>query len=393
MDLNYSDAHRWTNCAYSATWPKAPYRRSQSADEGKVASMVASLIFYKPDAPEVPDYGTRFVVNYGQVLTATEDEDEGSIVVFDRKMHELILKFTNEVQRDPLYEHSINHVVPKLIEGGEDTQIDAVTHGEEGEITLHQLHFGHVEHKRFHKLIIAAYAYLDCFTVINLKIHQPRLNVVHETTFTIDEIKKAWEQISSAAKAIASGERGFKAGSWCANCNAGTACKYRDKQINDITEGKLTEIAKTELNELTLADKYKMLDQVKAWCKSVEQEVYREMVENGEKLSGLKVVEGQGGKRKWISEEEVEAKMTAMKLKHGVMYSKKVISPTAAEAAAKAGDIGPRQWAKLQDEITRSEGKLTIALEDDKRPAVEVKPPVDLMPDLPNPDGFSEDLV
>jgi hypothetical protein len=52
----------------------------------------------------------------------------------------------------------------------------------------------------------------------------------------------------------------------------------------------------------------------------------------------------------------------------------KLISPATAEKLAKAGDIGERQWAKVQELITQKDGVPHVAPESDSRPALEIKP-------------------
>jgi len=74
--------------------------------------------------------------------------------------------------------------------------------------------------------------------------------------------------------------------------------------------------------------------------------------------------------------------LKSMRLKHDQMYDYSVISPTAAEKLAKAGEIGPRQWPKLQSLITRSDGKPSVAPESDKRPALVVTPSADDFDDV-----------
>ena len=47
------------------------------------------------------------------------------------------------------------------------------------------------------------------------------------------------------------------------------------------------------------------------------------------------------------------------------------------DLSVKAGTIGPRQWGKLQEVITQSEGKPHVAPLSDSRPALEIKPVAD----------------
>jgi hypothetical protein len=90
----------------------------------------------------------------------------------------------------------------------------------------------------------------------------------------------------------------------------------------------------------------------------------------GQKVPGYKLVEGRKGSRKWVDATDVEATMKSMRLKEDVIYERSLISPTTAEKLHKSGAIGPRQWPKLQELITQTEGKPSVAPASDKRPAL-----------------------
>jgi len=64
------------------------------------------------------------------------------------------------------------------------------------------------------------------------------------------------------------------------------------------------------------------------------------------------------------------------------MYDFKLISPASAEKLAKAEVLGKRQWPKLQELITQSEGKPHVAPASDSRPALTVTPVVDDFTDV-----------
>jgi hypothetical protein len=80
-------------------------------------------------------------------------------------------------------------------------------------------------------------------------------------------------------------------------------------------------------------------------------------------------VEGRKGARKWTSDEEAEAALKSMRLKSDEMYDYSVKSPTSIEKILKDN---PRRWTKLQELISRSDGKPSVAPESDKRPALAI---------------------
>lgn len=113
------------------------------------------------------------------------------------------------------------------------------------------------------------------------------------------------------------------------------------------------------------------VDLVEGWCKAVRAEVERRMLA-GTPVPGWKLVTGKAGSRSWGDAEEAAKVLKSMRLRDDVMYDWSLISPTTAEKLHAAGTIKPRQWAKLQDLITRSNGKPSVAPATDKRPALDI---------------------
>jgi len=84
-------------------------------------------------------------------------------------------------------------------------------------------------------------------------------------------------------------------------------------------------------------------------------------------------VAGKRGARAWTdakAAEELLRKQFRLTIKQA--YDLKLISPTSAEKLAKAGDLGPKQWARAQELIHQPDGKPHVAPESDPRPALAV---------------------
>lgn len=113
------------------------------------------------------------------------------------------------------------------------------------------------------------------------------------------------------------------------------------------------------------------VDLLEMFCKAVRAETERRLTAGGT-VPGFKLVEGKRGHRKWVNPDEAELQLKSMRLKTEQMYDLSLISPTTAEKLAKAGDIGPRQWKKLQAQYAQSQGKPSVAPDSDKRPAITV---------------------
>lgn len=100
-------------------------------------------------------------------------------------------------------------------------------------------------------------------------------------------------------------------------------------------------------------------------------------IQSGRPVHGLKVVRGVG-RRQWrISENELEGALFKYKIPKSVIWQTSIISPTQLEKTQWEKRDGtkvtlkPSQWEKLQhDLITKSEGKLTVVSENDRRDAV-----------------------
>lgn len=109
-------------------------------------------------------------------------------------------------------------------------------------------------------------------------------------------------------------------------------------------------------------------DMIEGFAKAVRAEVERRLLAGKFTDARYKLVEGRQGARSWVSEEEAEAALKAMRLKVDQMYDFKLISPTTAEKVLK--EANPRKWNKLQPLIGRSDGKPSVAPASDKRPAL-----------------------
>ena len=106
-------------------------------------------------------------------------------------------------------------------------------------------------------------------------------------------------------------------------------------------------------------------------------------------MPGFKVVAGKKGNRQWANAKTAEETLKAMRVKLEDMYDLKLISPASAEKLAKAGTIGPRQWPKLKELITQSDGKPHVAPESDPRQALVVTPVVDDFSDVTATDDLA----
>lgn len=234
---------------------------------------------------------------------------------------------------------------------------------------------------------LASLAY-DIDTV-RMMIVQPRLNHVSEWAVSVDHLKDFAARAAIAARhaihqydgkaepKLSPGEK------QCRFCRAKATCPALAAEVRETVSfgvAKADDFSDlTDMNfpvmstvpEASLAAAMSKVDLIEQWCKAVRAEVESRLVE-GKPVEGYKLVQGRKGARAWVSKDEAEVVLSSLRLKKEQMYDMTVISPTTAEKLFKAGDIGPRQWPKVQALITQAEGKPSVAPAGDKRPAITV---------------------
>lgn len=205
------------------------------------------------------------------------------------------------------------------------------------------------------------------FDTIKMIIVQPRLNNTTVWTITTDELRLIGADIALAADRTKTSTLLVPTPGGCRWCKAKATCPAIANEILTAFDTVVPEAA----NDLDLGSIMSRADMIEKWVKEIRAEVERRLL-SGAPVTGYKLVRGKRGNRQWIDEVEAEETLKAMRVKHDLMYKYSLVSPTVAEKLAKSGDIGPRQWAKLQESITQAEGKPSVALETDKRPTLTV---------------------
>ena len=264
------------------------------------------------------------------------------------------------------------------------------------ELCIVDLKFGrtHVSAKRNPQLMLYALAALRLYTVetsaVRLVIHQPRAGGVDEWLTSVEELQAWGEQIRPTAEralALARGEAEPQQADFtpiesaCHFCRAKAVCPALAAKVQAEVgagfaqlahEGGSKEATAECVQALMPTDIARVLPAVpliEAWCKAVNAEALR-LLTNGEPVQGYKLVAGRRSPRAWGDATAAEEAMRAMRLPDFVMYERKLITPTAADKLHKNGDIGPRQWKKLQTLITQKEGEPCFAPDADPRPAI-----------------------
>ena len=245
---------------------------------------------------------------------------------------------------------------------------------------------------------------LGDFEEITMVIHQPRLNHVSEYSVPTAHLLAFAGKVSAAATECRSAEaksavRGtLAAEAWpakflnpgekqCRFCRAKATCPALRAEVAEVTHeaASVADFAdllpvqpdgQTGDNYLSVA--MSKVGLVEDWCKAIRAEVERRLFA-GQAVDGYKLVEGKRGNRRWADEGAVTAVFKSLRLKQDQMYEQKLISPTAAERLLKST---PKRWSKVQEHITQSDGKPSVAPVTDKRPALAVQSVADDFRDL-----------
>jgi hypothetical protein len=223
---------------------------------------------------------------------------------------------------------------------------------------------------------------------VSLTIVQPKLNHVSEYSMSVYDLNEFVDKLRKEADATRRPDAKFNPTSDnCFFCPARVDCHARQALVLETVLGDFTDLDAAHRKPIVdddLGTLYEKLDLIREFCKDVEARMYMAL-DNGKPVARAdgtryKFVTGKRGARQWGNEAQAEALMHEMRIKDDVMYSKKLISPAAAEKFAgprkprNSGDtspppeIGPVKWKRLQSLIVQAEGKAEIALETDPRP-------------------------
>jgi hypothetical protein len=246
---------------------------------------------------------------------------------------------------------------------------------------------------------LKAYA-IGCLTIaeevadierVRLVIVQPRNGGVKEHDLWVDDLR-AWarEQAAPACRRVLQAVADFSVGhlnpgeEQCRFCPAKATCPALRDAVADTVLGttpaspdEFAEAYVSAPDEHTpedwLAAALARVDLIEDWCAAVRAEAHRRLAD-GLPVPGFKLVPGKRGARAWTDATAAEELLRKkFRLTTEQAYDLKLISPTSAEKLAKAGALGPRQWASLQELVYQPSGKPNVAPDSDPRPAIVVR--------------------
>lgn len=227
-------------------------------------------------------------------------------------------------------------------------------------------------------------------TLIDICIVRPRWrdeeDRIDHWVVTLADLLEFTRHIDEAAQRIESGKQlqwgPTEKGCW--QCPAQPICPNRYQNAEEAIPMPLEEITDDPIWDLVPDEKVLLLlqktDEIrellnKAWKYAEDRH------QMGKPIPGTKLVQGRQGKRQWTDEQAAAKLLAKLKVPADQRVEKKVVSVATAEklvkAAIKDNEKLSSQFASL---ITRPEGKPTLVLDTDRRPALEDK--LNLLPDI-----------
>lgn len=393
--LSASGAHRWATCAASlrleSTYPRSS---SKYAAEGTAAHTLGSWALAEGKHPR--DYPDAEIEADGMTFKVTKEMIEAVAFYVD-----LVREYAKggELLVEQKVDYSIHLGVPDSF----GTSDAVILHEER--LTIVDLKYGmgvKVDADDNEQLMLYAlgalyeYEMLGDFREVVMVICQPRLQHVSEFTLDVTSLKTfALRMKAAALKAIAvhnaseapALDHFQPSDKGCRFCKAQATCPALAADVQHETRDLFASIVPAEIPEDKLAQAMSKVGMIESFCKAIRAEAERRLLA-GQSVQGFKLVRGRRGARQWVSEDNAEALMKSFRLKQEDMYSFKLLSPTQMEKGLK--DKNPKRWAKLEKLVEQPDGQLSVAPEDDKRPAVSVSSAVDGFAALAAPVDESE---
>lgn len=355
--LSPSSAARWMTCPGSVILCEGlEDRSSKAADEGTMMHLVASECLaqnldaaadFESLTPEQAQSVQTYVDNVRAIVAAT-----GGILLVEQSLP--IDHMTGEEGATGTADAVIltpDEFIVIDAKFGRGVVVDVV---ENAQLMM----YAHAAYVEF------GHAYSP--TRVRMIVDQPRLGALSEWTISVPELEEFATKVRDATWAIGLHDETLnpspKACQWC---RAKATCPAIREQVLADFDVVVPETA----DDADLGRVMTNASLIEAWVKAVRAEVERRLLA-GESVRGYKLVQGKRGNRAWGDPAVAEEALKKMRIKHDQMYNYSLASPTNIEWVFKQGDLGPRQWAKVQELITQAEGRPSVAPETDKRPAL-----------------------
>lgn len=228
---------------------------------------------------------------------------------------------------------------------------------------------------------LAEFGWMGSFDSVRMIIVQPALDHVSEYAHSAERHAAFIETLRQSAEQTRSNPQYVPSADNCFFCPGRFDCHARNAEALNLAAGAfedpdaapLAVMARTPVDR-HLGMLYSKLPFIQRWLADIETRVHDTLAAGGQVVrdDGLsyELVDGREGARQWENEAVAEETLSKMRLGDDI-YTRKVISPTAAEKLRKVPKtapegtkprIGDRQWNKLEKLIVRAPAKKVIAL-------------------------------
>ncbi|QHJ79729.1 MAG: hypothetical protein [Caudoviricetes sp.] len=221
--------------------------------------------------------------------------------------------------------------------------------------------------------LLRVYKRLYDITAVRLVIFQPYAGGADEWDTTPEALEQfgkfAQGRALKAIDAFQRGKKGLKPADFrpsndgCRWCRFAESCNAKRKVASAIASDDLSdEPNSVEMTPEQLKAEWDKLPLMRQHIADIEKAMYAALM-RGEKVEGLKLVEGRPGNRSWSDTDKVEA-FAKEHVIEDLLHKSVLLSPTEAEKVMDGAG-----WDLLAPLVTRKPGQPSIATADDKRPA------------------------
>lgn len=366
--LGPSSADRWMNCPGSVrATANLPDVTSIFAAEGTFAHLVSEIM--RNDGKSAAD-----MIGFKETIDGFDFE-------VDLAMAEYVEEFIDYVREHDfereLVEARVNY--DAWVDGGFGT-LDAGLLND-GTCAVIDLKYGKgvqvfAENSKQLKLYAVGmyqeFGHLYDIEKFKLVIHQPRLRHVDEWEISIQDLLVWADEVVEPAADLALSDIKdipFAAGEWCMFCTLRGTCRTRAEALQDVMLDEISDVRDpAEMTNDEMGFAMSLIPMMFKWCTEVAESVEK-LVQKGEEIIGtdgeaFKMVAGRAGNRSWADEVAAEKSMRGYKVKVADMFTKKFITPAAADKIL--GKKHPMLLPKA-GYVTQPKGKPTLVPGSDPR--------------------------
>ncbi|HRR77719.1 MAG TPA: DUF2800 domain-containing protein [Ruminococcus sp.] len=199
---------------------------------------------------------------------------------------------------------------------------------------------------------------------VSMSIFQPRRENVDTWTIPVTTLLE-WAETTLRPKAAlaAKGEGEYQSGEWCTFCRAKATCRKRAEDNLRLAQLEFKE--PPLLTDDEISDVLTQLPMLMKWAEEVQAYALEAALKQGKHWTGFKLVRGVS-RRKYTDETAVAD--AAIHAGYSDIYKKSLIPITEMEKL-----MGKKAFAEILGSLVyKPAGKLALAPESDKRPAVDI---------------------